>query len=163
MRLEHDGVTVELPRGWEAEARDRPYDSPRRMGLGVASFDPAPEREALVTLHLANFPLPLERGDYGSGAVEQMGADSVFVSLLEFGPESVGTALFAHEGLPLPLLPDQFSPNQLQRPQVDQVGYQGFFSVAGRAFCVYVVLGDGRRASQLAADANEALASVRFG
>jgi hypothetical protein len=114
----------------------------------------------LATLHAANFPLPPARGDYGSGAVEAMPFDGVFVALLEFAPDSRDTALFGHEGVPLPLDPAAFSPRQLQRPQRSQAGLQQFFTSAGRPFCLYVVIGDLNQRAALVAQANELLADL---
>ncbi len=92
-------------------------------------------------LQLANFSLPSHRGDFGGGAVELMGAHNIFVSLFEYGHESVGTALFATQHAPWPVAPDAFGPNRLQRPLPGQGGGQWFFTQAGRPFCLYVVLG----------------------
>jgi len=49
-------------------------------------------------------------GDCGSGAVELMTAGPGLVSLFEYGPEAVGTALFAKQGLP------DVRPDRLQSP-----------------------------------------------
>lgn len=127
-----DGLAVTLPRGFEGELRARP--APSGDGLAPAAVDGG------TTLHVANFALPPVRGDYGGGAVELMGPDHVFVSLVEFGPESVGTPLFAERPIPL-LRSEDFDPFALQRVLAGQAGTQVFFSRAGRAFCLYVVLG----------------------
>jgi hypothetical protein len=109
-------------------------------------------------LHAGTFALPSERGDFGSHAVDLMGPDDTFVALLEFGPEEVGTALFAAQGLPRRLDPRRFSGRALQRSLPGQAGWQHFFTEGGRPFCLYVVLGDGddalhqvRRVEQLLA------------
>jgi hypothetical protein len=91
-------------------------------------------------VHLANFALPAGRGDFGTGAVEIMGPRHVFVSLLEFGSECLGTALYARQGMPRPK-PDDFSPATLQRRLPGQAGYQAFFTANGRPMCLFVVLG----------------------
>ena len=59
-----------------------------------------PEERTFAVLHAGTFPLPRDRGDYGSGAVDVMGPDDVFVSLLEQGPDAVGTRLYRRKGLP---------------------------------------------------------------
>jgi hypothetical protein len=156
--LDHGGVRVGLPQGWEGEILERPQverETDPNGSLSVAAAAPP-----LVTLHAANFALPPARGDYGSGAVEAMPADGVFVALLEFGPDSVGTALFAQEGLPLPLDPAQFSPRQLQRPQAAQSGLQTFCTLGGRPFCVYVVIGNYLERASLVPKADTLLAGL---
>lgn len=160
--LEAAGIRVELPAGWEGELSERPVAPPDETGLGLASFAPDGGPGSYATLHLANFPLPTERGDFGSGAVDLMTGEQVLVVLFEYGAEAVNTPLYAHQGVPLPLDPDWFSASQLRRPLGRQLGWQGFFTANGRAWCVYVVLGDDRLRTQLVADANELLASVRF-
>jgi hypothetical protein len=99
-------------------------------------------------LHASTVPLPAlrERGDYGSGIVERLRRDDVFVGLLEFDPASAGRGLFEREGVPR-LVPDAFGPRRLQRLIAGQAGAQRFFSRRGRAFCLYAVVGSfGRRA-----------------
>jgi hypothetical protein len=83
----------------------------------------------------------VERGSFGSGAVELMNNQDIFMALFEYGPDSVGTALFAAEGIPRDLQARQFDRNMLQRALPGQTGLQQFFTHNGRAFCLYVVLG----------------------
>lgn len=141
------GLSVALPSGWEASIYCR---------------ETGPGETAHPVLHAATFPLPIDRGDFGNGAVDRMGWDDVLVVLLEFGRASAGQALFAATGLPVPLDPAQFSPTSLQKLIPGQAGVQRFFTQAGRAFCLYVVLGAYRRRERLAADASRVLASVRI-
>jgi hypothetical protein len=110
-------------------------------------------------LHLANFALPASRGDYGTGAVERMGADNVFIALLEFGPDCLGTALYSPTGLPR-LTPGQFNPNGMQRRVAGQAGCQHFFTEGNRPFCLYVVIGSHRHAVALARQANDVLERI---
>jgi hypothetical protein len=118
----------------------------------VGSPDEIPE----PIVHLANFALPEERGDFGSGAVDRMGSGDVFVTLFEYGSESVGQALFASQGVPA-LRPRMFAPTALQKTISGQAGCQRFFTVAGRPFCLYVVLGRHREATTLVPKANAVL------
>ena len=60
--------------------------------------------------HFATFPLPEDVGDFGGGAVTLMRPDDIFVVLFEYGPESLGTALFARQGMPRSLSTDDFRP-----------------------------------------------------
>ena len=91
-------------------------------------------------LHAGNFALPERRGDFGGGAVERMGPTNVLVVLFEYDQASARTPLFARIDRPQPV-PSDFAPNQLQRIIPGQSGAQYFYSEAGRAFCLYVVLG----------------------
>ena len=126
MRLSHGGVTVVLPDGWEARARLRSGTSRNLL------------------LHAATVPLPAERGDFGSGVVETLGPDDVFVSLFEYDPADARQPLFDAKGLPA-VRPADFSQAVLQRTGRGQTGAQWFFSTAGRAFCLHVVLGSHSR------------------
>ena len=91
-------------------------------------------------LHVASFPLPPETGDYGGGAVELMTSKDLLVVLFEHGPQSANTPLFAATSIPR-LAATDVSTMQLQRLLEGQGGVQRFFTVAGRAFCLYVVFG----------------------
>lgn len=130
MILDHAGVRVALPDGWEARARVQPPSAPGRRGN--------------LLLHAATVPLPPERGDFGSGVVDTLGPDDVFVSLFEYDPEDAGRALFAEQGLPVPR-PGDFSMAVLQRTQLGHSGAQWFFSTSGRAWCLHAVLGSHSR------------------
>jgi len=140
------GLQVFLPPRWEGAIFRRP------PGLGEQTFP---------VLHLATIPLPRERGDFGSGVVEALGRRDVFAAVFEYGPESVGRALFAHPGLPLPLAPDDFMPDTLQRTIPGQSGAQRFFTERGRAFCLYAVLGSHAWRRILVPALNGVLASVK--
>src|SRR5581483_255814 len=108
------GLAAKLPLGWEARI-----------------FKRAPEAAAESTnpvLHAASFALPADRGDFGSGAVDLMGPDDVFVTVIEYDRSAAGTALFARQGLPRSVDRSQFSPTTLQRMIPGQAGAQLFFS-----------------------------------
>lgn len=117
---------------------------------------------SMPVMHLANFPLPSDRGDFGSGAVDIMRFDNVFVALAEFGPESVGAPLFERQGLPV-VRAEDFDPNQMQRPLAGQSGAQYFFTHQGRAFVLYVALGSHARRRELVPEVNQLLANVQIG
>lgn len=93
----------------------------------------------------ATFALPHYVGDFGGGAVDLMGPDDLFAVLFEYGPESVGTALFARRGMPRRLDPEHFSPITLRRGLGGQSGTQWFFVEEGRPFTLYAVLGSHAR------------------
>jgi hypothetical protein len=124
-RLTAHGLGLEVPRGWEGRIIRR------------AAVHPVEQSRAVV--HLASFPLPEERGDFGVGVTELMRSGDVFVTLFEYGPESLGTPLFAARGVPQ-LTVDMFSAQKLQRTRRGQVGCQLFFTADQRPFCLYVVV-----------------------
>lgn len=157
MNLSAHGITVAVPRGWDARIFRREESV---VAAPHALDDPVPQSGITTpVLHLANFALPDNRGDYGSGAVDRMRADHVFLAMVEFGPESVGTPLFAASGMPR-LRTAEISPSSMQRPMAPLAGAQRFFTVAGRPFCCYAVVGSATRRSSLVRVLNEGLAAV---
>jgi hypothetical protein len=140
-----DGISVAVPPGWDARIYRR----------SVTAGEPTHP-----VLHGANFALPEVRGDYGSGAVETMSAADVLVALLEFAPGDAGSALFAHRGLPESLDPAAFSTSSLQRALPGQAGMQLFLNQAGRAFCLYVVLGSSAALARLVAEAATVVGAI---
>jgi hypothetical protein len=137
------GITARLPDGVEG----RIFVRPTLIGstYPVAQF--------------ATFPLPDDTGDFGSGAVSVMGPGDVFATLFEYGPESVGTALFARQGRPPVLTTADFSPTVLRRGIPGQSGTQWFFTEGGRPFSFYAVLGSHARRASLVPRVNDILGS----
>ena len=144
--LARHGLRVQLPSGWEGAISRR---------ASVAGEVPR------AVLHAATFALPADRGDYGGGAVERMGPDDVFVCLHEWDPADAGAGLYAATGPGLPLDPSTFSPTSLQHMLDGQSGLQRFYSQAGRALCLYVVLGSHLRRFVLVPRAASVLASIQ--
>lgn len=138
------GIAAQLPRGFEG----RIFVRPAAVGVSypVGQF--------------ATFPIPDDIGDFGSGAVSLMGPDDVFATLFEYGPESLGTALFSTQGLPSALSPGDFSPMRLRRGIPGQSGTQRFFTEAGRPFSLYAVLGSHVRRNVLVSSVNELISSL---
>lgn len=163
MRFDRAGIGVTLPAGWQAAMYRREQSPPVAAGLtDTGTFDRrsvAPDATVHPVLHTASFALPPDRGDYGSAAVDVMGARDVFASLVEFHPDAARTALFARQGVPPGLSSDDFGARSLQRVMLGQSGCQRFFSVNGRAFCLYIVLGSHARRHLLVPVVNELLAS----
>ncbi|MCU1354114.1 MAG: hypothetical protein JWM05_3323 [Acidimicrobiales bacterium] len=157
MKVSSHGIETDLPPGWEGRISLRRAPDGHDRALGSAGEVPNP------VVHLANFPLPEQRGDFGSGAVDVMGSGDVLVVLFEYGPESVGQALFDRQGIPTALRPAMFSGSALQRTLPSQAGCQVFFTTAGRAFCCYVVLGRHDEAARLVPKANTTLRATRIG
>ncbi len=143
-----------------------------RYGLSVDGADPGWEtriarRQPLESgettrpvLHACTRPLPSERGDFGSGVIELLGSEDVFVALIEFGSEVADQGLFAPQGRPV-LTPSQFATNRLTRSYPGVSAAQHFFSEGGRAFCLFVVLGAHSRRMALVPRAERMVRSVR--
>ena len=147
------GISLDLPVGWEARITMR---EPEPVG-GAYARAAAPTTGALV--HAANFGLPEARGDFGAGAVELMRATDLLVILFEYDRASASTPLFAARGVPRVRAQD-FSPVALQRVLEGQGGVQKFFNEAGRALCLYVVLGSFARRVRTVPLVNDVLAGV---
>ena len=141
------GISVDIPSGWDAEMYQRPAEAGETTN-GI--------------VHIANFALPQGRGDYGGGATKDMGSGAILIVLFEFDPESASTRQFSTSPVPRTLRPDQFDPNTLQRPLPGQGGAQIFCNEAGRAFCLYVVLGGYARRGFLLRSVNAVLATLRI-
>jgi hypothetical protein len=141
-------MSVVPPPGWE---------------VSIYRRAPGHDEQTFPVLHAATVPLPARRGDYGSGVVELLGPQDVFVSVLDFGPEAAGTPLFSGlQGVP-GLTPDAYRPNQLQRTIQGQAGVQRFFTTAGRGFCLYSVIGAFANRLALTGRANAVLGTIRVG
>jgi hypothetical protein len=138
------GITARLPDGFEG----RIFVRPAVVGVTypVGQF--------------ATFPIPDDIGDFGSGAVTAMGPADVFATLFEYGPESVGTALFAQQGRPGALSVADFSPVLLRRGIPGQSGTQWFFTESGRPFSFYAVLGSHAQGPALVPHVNTLLSSL---
>lgn len=137
------GIAAQLPTRFEGRIFVRPAAA--GMSYPVGQF--------------ATFPIPDDIGDFGSGAVTLMGPDDVFATLFEYGPESLGTALFSAQGRPSSFAPGDFSPVRLRRGIPGQSGLQRFFTEAGRPFSFYAVLGSHVRRESLVPRVNELISS----
>jgi len=133
--LSGSGISVDLPSGWGGEI------SVEGVVLGSDGVDPPPAAHQSNVMHLANFPLPVDRGHFGDGVVEAMAYGDVFMVLYEYDPAGAGTGLFARRGAPVSVKIGDFDRNGLQRAIPGQSGLQVFFSEAGRTFCWYIVVG----------------------
>lgn len=150
MKVKARGITIDLPPGWEAEVDD---------GAGDADDD----METVLTprAHIANFPLPPVRGDFGSGAVERMIDGDVLICLLEESSAAVDSRLHGTPGIP-EIFAGDFSPDAMQRPLKGQSGTQAFFRSDGRAFVLYVVLGSHASRQTRVAEVNQVLRGITF-
>jgi len=134
--LEAHGLRIELPRGWSGRVFKRP--------------------EGGATLHVGDFELPLDDGEFGDQSTSVMPPGATFLALTEYRPGAglePGKGLFSSHRVPTALDPTSFSPRGMAHPRPGQVGRQEFFTTAGRPFCLYVVVSGARaeRRRQLAA------------
>jgi hypothetical protein len=148
MRVAAHGLAIDVPPGWEVRIQRRK----------IATFG----EQAEPIVHLANFPLPEQRGDFGAGVVERMRDRDVFVVLFEYGAESVGQPLFRRQGFPR-LTTRHFSPRRLQRTLPGQAGAQFFFTANGRAFCLYVVVAEAANTAYAVHDVNRVVHALEVG
>ena len=156
--LRAHNLSVSLPAGWDGRIAIRRDGAADNLVSATGTKVFAARSHPVV--HLANFGLPEDRGDFGSGAVELMGDGDIFVVLFEHEPASAGTALFRAEGIPRTLDRHEFDPSNLRRGIAGQSGYQAFFHDQGRAFCLYVVLGAHARRARLVPIVNRVLHTV---
>ncbi|HEY7279977.1 MAG TPA: hypothetical protein VID47_00180 [Actinomycetota bacterium] len=140
--LRAHALAVDLPRRWEGRI------------FRHAGGEP--------TLHAANFALPPTDGDYGARATSSMGKGGAFVAITEFESELANQPLFHRNGLPRRLRPADLHPRSMMRPRPGFAGVQRFFHDRGRAFCLYVVVGNEPSRSGLCHVVNEVLASVEI-
>jgi hypothetical protein len=143
--IQAHGITARLPSGFEGRIFIR-----TTVGEGVS----------YPVAHFATFPLPDDVGDFGSGAVTLMRPSDVFATLFEYGPESLGTVLFARQGRPTSLSPADFRRTVLRRALPGQAGTQWFFTEVERPFSFYAVLGSQALAPQLVPLVNQLLVSL---
>jgi hypothetical protein len=142
MRLSRDGITVVIPAGWEGRVFRLPGTGP--------------------TMHAANFPLPPVDGNFGAAATSSMSDDGVFVALVEYEPALAGRGLFSSSGVPAPLAARHMSPRAMQRLAPGRSGVQRFFTEAGRAFCLYAVIGSRPSRDALVGRVNDVVSSMHI-
>ena len=145
------GLAADAPRGWHVAVTRRPGVTeppagPGSLRLGVAAEVPTVEPQDVTrpVLHACTKAMPTARGDFGTGVVDLLGPDDIFVALVDYGTEVADQGLFEKQGLPR-LAPSHFAPNRLQRPLPGMSASQQFFSHGGRAFCLFTVLGSHAR------------------
>jgi hypothetical protein len=143
--LRAHGIAAPLPTGFEGRIFIRPTVG-QEVAYPVANF--------------ATFALPTEMGDFGGGAVNLMSSTDIFATLFEYGPESLGMPLFARQGMPRSLTPDDFRPYLLRRGLTGQSGTQWFFTESGRPFTLYVVLGSHSLRNQLIPRVNQLIGGL---
>jgi hypothetical protein len=140
VRLSAHGISLELPQGWDGRIWSREGGGP--------------------VVHAANVPLPPSDGDFATLAAQSLPADGVVVVLVDYGPADAGTPLFANAP-PTGIDPGELRPQTLLRRRPGQRGLQRFFTSAGRAMCLYVVVGSAAHAADLSAAVSGVLATLR--
>jgi hypothetical protein len=136
------GISAEIPDGWEARI--------------FSHVDGEP------TLHAASFPLPARDGEFGTRTTQRMPHGGLFVCLTEY---RTGEGIDLHHGLfanptPRSLDPANFSTRTLLQARAGQSGMQRFFSISGRAFCLYIVASNSAYTKQRLAAASHLLKSL---
>lgn len=158
MLVQAHGYRVDLPTPWEGAVRIGAVSESVRERAAFQGL------EVLTppVLHLASVPLPADRGDFGSGAVDLLADTDAFVAVVEYGAESLGSALFDTGPLPRRLDHRAFRPDGLQRAIAGQSGYQHFCTENGRPLCLYVVLGAHHAARRLTRQVNDILSDLEI-
>ena len=149
MRLSGSRMRLDLPSGWEGQ-----IDEGLRL-LADGAVRP-------TVTHLANFPLPPGRGDFGGGAIEIMHPGDALIVLFEYGPESAGTALFSEAGVPRFVRLQDFQRDVLHTSVPGMSGLQRFFTMNDRPFCLYIVVGSHIDRADVLAQINSVLASLEI-
>jgi hypothetical protein len=143
--LNAHGIAAHLPTGMEGRIFMRSDVGPA-VNRPIAQF--------------ATFPIPEGIGDFGGNTDTNLGPSDVFAVLFEYGPESVGKALFATQGVPHSLTPADFRP-YVMRPGVGgSLGLQRFFTESGRPFTFYARLGSVTQQTALVQKVNQLLANL---
>lgn len=140
MRLAGFGIAIELPKGWDGRLFRRP--------------------EGEATLHAATYGLPASDGDFGPKATRLMPDDGVLVVLTEYRRRLAGKGLYAPRGLPRRLRTAELNPSGVLGGRPGQAGVQRFFTIRGRPFCLYVVVGARGHGRRLVRDANDVLKTI---
>lgn len=143
MNVDQFGIRASAPTGWAmAVQRRAPIDlrasaAPNARALAVQDV-------TYPVLHVSSRALVPDVGDFGSGQWEVLGPEDVFIALIEYGDDVADVGLFETQGVPR-LAPSQFAPNRMPRFIPGRSACQRFFSVGGRAFCLFAVIGDQAR------------------
>lgn len=157
---EAHGIAVELPQGWNGLIY-------RRRGEDEDALSAGGRRAARggATVRASTVPVDFDDADFGSGIVRRLGPDDSMVILFEYTVDDKlqpGVGLFEAQGAPWPLEPSELQPRQLQVNIPGQAGVQRFFTEQDRPFCVYAVVGSGRRKRRSLQGVNALLTSVRI-
>lgn len=157
------GLSLDVPPGWSSAILRRPADGDgagapgsgrapgaeapapdAKLDLGMPGTPPGQGERTLPVVHVSTRAMPATRGDFGQGLIELLAPDDLFVALIEYGSDLADQGLFERQGMPR-LAPSQFATNRMPREIPGRSASQHFFSVGGRAFCLYTVVGSHSR------------------
>jgi hypothetical protein len=155
------GIRASVPGGWSLRIDRRVPATAAVTGVTGAFAGPGLAEASYPVLHASTLSLPGDVGDFGSGLWQRLGPDDVFVALLEFGPQDVGSGLFADRGVPV-LAPSHFATNRLPQYLPGRSAAQRFFSEAGRTFCLFAVIGAHWRRMATVPKAAEVVRGIRI-
>jgi hypothetical protein len=146
VRTAAHGLTVDVPRGWEARIVRPPQSAPY--------------------LHVASFALGSDSGQFGASVTSRMGPDCAFAAVVEYLVDAHARpdrGLFGSGRWQPRLRLSEFSHDRLQVMRPGHLGAQRFFTASGRPFCLYAVVSPARRRpAQLVGELGTVLATVRF-
>ena len=146
-RLEGHGIALELPHAWEGR---------------IFLPDLPPPALNLPVVHATDRPLAMPRSTFAPELAARAGAEGTLLALVEYEPALADRGLFAGPAPRRPIVRDDLHPAALQVPNPGQEGRQWFFSDAGRAFCLYLVVGIGRGLEARLRRVDELLSSLRI-
>ncbi|HSO96796.1 MAG TPA: hypothetical protein VLV81_12235 [Acidimicrobiia bacterium] len=161
-QIQAHGLAVRTPPGWEGRIFRRRAAGEVTTQTDVPGRPAPPGEQVFPVVHAATIPLAADVADFVSDAVQQLGPTDAIVVLKEYAPANATEQLFAPVGLPRTLDPDAFDPRVLNRQLPGQAGLQRFFNEAGRAFCLYVVLGGFQRRHDVVPAVNGVLATIQI-
>jgi hypothetical protein len=145
--LSRQGISIRLPHGWEGR---------------IFVPDLPPPALNLPVLHATDQPLTMGRSTFAPELAARAGGVGTVIALVEFDPHLADEGLYAAQGLSLPVRRTDLHPKALQVPDEQQEGRQFFFSLGGRAFCLYVVVGTGPGLPDRLARLNQGLGALRI-
>jgi hypothetical protein len=142
------GLAVDLPPGWEGHI------------LAMTAEDGT----KYANLHAGNFGLEPHGSTFGQFSIERMDAQKALVVVVEYGPGSIGTALFSSGRWPPTLSAGDLNPANFPGPRPPGLAAnQNFVTVKGRAFCIYTVMGLEAGAAPQIAAVNGVLSTLAVG
>jgi hypothetical protein len=144
VRLEGHGLALEVARGWEARLW-----TPRV---------PAPAVNRPV-VHLTNAPMQRTDDTYAVDRAASLRRGGVMAVLAEMDPAGAGRGLYADDGPPSVATAD-LDTRALQEAAPGRSGAQRFFSIAGRAFVLYVMAREGPGLPRALRELSESLATL---
>ena len=158
------GITVDLPHGWDGRIyRHAPVPRGPCVGAAAAAAEvtdlATDEGTVQPVAHLANFPLPADRGDYGSGAVERMGP--VTCSSASWSSTRRPRTAACSRTRAFPVSSAAALPPTRCSGRSRAARRPGLLPRMGRAFCAYAVLG-ATATVPLTPRVNDLLATVRI-